>query len=77
MPRHEVFRPHPHQRRHHRRIAKAAQRARHLAVVEVQAAVPPRGVRHRAYNPGAADCKMVVVYNTGRREVVGEFGGNP
>lgn len=37
----------------------------------------PRGVRHRAYNQGAVDCRMVVVYNTGRREVVGEFKSNP
>ena len=34
----------------------------------------PRGVRHRAFNSGPADCRMMVVYNTGRREVVGEFG---
>lgn len=33
----------------------------------------PVGVRHRARNTGRVPAKMVVSYNTGRREVVGEF----
>ncbi|MBI2298197.1 MAG: cupin domain-containing protein [Armatimonadetes bacterium] len=34
----------------------------------------PRGVPHRAWNPGEERCRVVVAYNTGRRQVVGEFG---
>lgn len=33
----------------------------------------PRGVRHHAESVGVDDARMVVCYNTGRREVVGEF----
>lgn len=33
----------------------------------------PQGVRHRATSVGVTPAKMIVSYNTGRREVVGEF----
>jgi len=33
----------------------------------------PQGVKHRAECRGVEPAKMIVVYNTGRREVVGEF----
>lgn len=33
----------------------------------------PAGARHRCWNPGDEPCEVVVAYNTGRREVVGEF----
>lgn len=33
----------------------------------------PVGVRHKAKSTGQVPAKMVVTYNTGRREVVGEF----
>lgn len=33
----------------------------------------PRGERHKAKSVGVVPAKMIVTYNTGRREVVGEF----
>jgi quercetin dioxygenase-like cupin family protein len=30
----------------------------------------PQGVRHRARNPGTVPARMVVTYNTGRRQMV-------
>lgn len=33
----------------------------------------PQGVWHRAWNEGTETAKVVVTYNTGRRQVVGEF----
>ena len=33
----------------------------------------PQGVPHQARNSGTTTCRLVVAYNTGRRQVVGEF----
>lgn len=37
----------------------------------------PLGIEHQATNPGTVTCRMAVTYNTGRRQVVGEFGTPP
>ncbi|HET6382157.1 MAG TPA: cupin domain-containing protein [Armatimonadota bacterium] len=34
----------------------------------------PQNMVHQARNPGTIPCRIVVAYNTGRRQVVGEFG---
>lgn len=33
----------------------------------------PQGARHKAHSTGPVPARMVVTYNTGRRQVVGEF----